>query len=152
MALSRVKTWIAGEVLTASDLNNEFNNVLNNALALISPLTGNLDFNNNKATNFRFEVQSATQAASQQGRAYYQSTEASLHIDSGSVILRVPAIAGLQAGDLIGAINPTGVSGATLYSRIQLGTGLSLDTTTGILTGSASSGGSGNPIQSAVFN
>src|SRR3990167_6216567 len=30
MALSRVKTWIAGEVLTASDLNGEFNNILDN--------------------------------------------------------------------------------------------------------------------------
>lgn len=28
--LSRVKTWITGEVLTASDLNGEFNNILNN--------------------------------------------------------------------------------------------------------------------------
>lgn len=43
MALSRVKTWSAGEVLTASDLNAEFNNVLSNAITLISPLTGTLD-------------------------------------------------------------------------------------------------------------
>jgi hypothetical protein len=28
--LSRVKTWVTGEVLTASDLNSEFNNILNN--------------------------------------------------------------------------------------------------------------------------
>ena len=44
MALSRVKTWIADEVLTASNLNAEFNNILNNALSLISPLTGAVDF------------------------------------------------------------------------------------------------------------
>ena len=44
MALSRVKTWSSGEILTASDLNSEFNNILNNALTLISPLTANLDF------------------------------------------------------------------------------------------------------------
>lgn len=31
MALSRVKTWAAGDVLTANDLNNEFNNVVDNA-------------------------------------------------------------------------------------------------------------------------
>lgn len=43
MALSRTKTWISGEVLTASDLNTEFNSILTNALSLISPLTGNLD-------------------------------------------------------------------------------------------------------------
>lgn len=45
MALARVKTWSAGEVLTASDLNAEFNNLLNNARDLISPLTSSLDMN-----------------------------------------------------------------------------------------------------------
>lgn len=45
MALSRVKVWAAAEVLTASDLNTEFNNILSNAFTLISPLTGNLDLN-----------------------------------------------------------------------------------------------------------
>jgi hypothetical protein len=41
MALSRVKVWTAEE-LTSSDLNAEFNNILNNATSLISPLTANL--------------------------------------------------------------------------------------------------------------
>jgi len=45
MALSRVKTWIAAETLTASDLNAEFNNILNNAISLISPTTAALDLN-----------------------------------------------------------------------------------------------------------
>ena len=43
MALSRVHTWIAAEVLTASDLNAEFNSIINNAASLISPVTANLD-------------------------------------------------------------------------------------------------------------
>ena len=30
MAISRLKVWVAGEVLTASDLNGEFNNIINN--------------------------------------------------------------------------------------------------------------------------
>ena len=30
MTLARIKTWIAGEVLTASDLNGEFNNIIDN--------------------------------------------------------------------------------------------------------------------------
>lgn len=42
MALARIKTWVAGDTLTAADLNAEFNNLLNNALSLISPLTGQL--------------------------------------------------------------------------------------------------------------
>ena len=50
MALSRVKTWISGEVLTHTDLNAEFDNLLNNALSLISPLTGNLAFGGYRAT------------------------------------------------------------------------------------------------------
>jgi hypothetical protein len=45
VALARVKTWSSGEVLTASDLNAEFNNLLNNARDLISPLTASLDLN-----------------------------------------------------------------------------------------------------------
>jgi hypothetical protein len=45
VALARVKSWSAGEVLTASDLNAEFNSILNNATSLISPLTAALDMN-----------------------------------------------------------------------------------------------------------
>ena len=41
MALSRVKTW-GQEELTYPDLNAEFNNILNNATTLISPMTANL--------------------------------------------------------------------------------------------------------------
>ncbi len=151
MAISRVHTWIANEVLTASDLNAEFNNLINNAVSLISPLTANLDFGNFKAVNFRFEVQSSTQAAAQQGRAYYQSTEQSLHIDSGTVILRAPLFASPIEGRLLGAINPTGVSGATVYRDIIVGTGLTLTGQTLTSSGSSSSSG-GNPISAAVFN
>lgn len=42
MALARVHTWAAGEVLTASDLNAEFNNILNNPTSLITPLGADL--------------------------------------------------------------------------------------------------------------
>lgn len=45
MTISRVKTWIAGEVLTAADLNAEINNILNNTTALVTPLTANLIWN-----------------------------------------------------------------------------------------------------------
>lgn len=44
MALSRVKTWSAGEVLTASDLNSEFNSILNNPITLWSPAGAAVDF------------------------------------------------------------------------------------------------------------
>lgn len=43
MAVSRTKTWIAGEVLSASDLNAEFNNILNNGESLGWPATTSKD-------------------------------------------------------------------------------------------------------------
>src|SRR3990167_11390415 len=43
MSLSRIKNWIANEDLDASDLNAEFNNILNNPVSLISPLTAAFD-------------------------------------------------------------------------------------------------------------
>ena len=45
MALSAVKTWIAGEVLFASDLNAEFANIYSNGEDLISPATQARDMN-----------------------------------------------------------------------------------------------------------
>lgn len=44
MALARVKVWIPGDVLTAADLNAEFNNQINNPISLISPTTGAINF------------------------------------------------------------------------------------------------------------
>ncbi len=42
MALARIKTWTLGEILTAGDLNSEFNNILNNPISLISPATADI--------------------------------------------------------------------------------------------------------------
>jgi len=39
MAISRVHTWSAGEVLSALDLNTEINNILNNSTDLVFPIT-----------------------------------------------------------------------------------------------------------------
>ena len=151
MAISRVKVWISGEVLTAGDLNGELNNVLNNALSLISPLTGNLNFNNTQAQNFRFEVQTATQSAAQSGRAYWQSSEGTVHVDTGTLIGRVPALVGIQQGELVGILNPTGVSGATTYSRLQVGGGLAI-TGTQLVTTAAAVSGSASILQVQVFS
>jgi hypothetical protein len=45
MALSRVTNWTSGQTLTADALNAEFNNIINNAMTLVSPWTGPMDMN-----------------------------------------------------------------------------------------------------------
>lgn len=47
MALSNYKSFVAGEVLLAADLNGLQSHFTGNALTLISPLTGSLDTNGN---------------------------------------------------------------------------------------------------------
>lgn len=47
MPLSQVKTWVAGEVLTAADLNNELQNIYNNGPSLVTPWSGTFDLNGN---------------------------------------------------------------------------------------------------------
>ncbi len=60
MSLGRVKTWIPGEVLTAADLNSEFNNVLDHPTSLISPSTGPINFNLQAHSNLLPSAISAT--------------------------------------------------------------------------------------------
>ena len=48
MAVSRSKTWIAGEVLSAADLNSEFNQILDNGQDLANPATKALDLDGNE--------------------------------------------------------------------------------------------------------
>lgn len=48
MAIAAYKTWIAGEVLTAADLNASFSQIIDNATALVSPFTGQVDLNGNE--------------------------------------------------------------------------------------------------------
>lgn len=45
MSIARIKTWLAGQVLTASDLNNEFNNLTNNVLVEPFVATQQVDIN-----------------------------------------------------------------------------------------------------------
>jgi len=48
MALSALKTWIGGEVLTASDQNSEFSNIYSNGEDLAWPATKAKDFDGNE--------------------------------------------------------------------------------------------------------
>lgn len=84
MAISRITTWADGQVLSAADLNAEFNNILNNATTLISPLTGDLDFNLNNATNFALETRTAAPSVVTTGRMYQLSGISLQHGVSGA--------------------------------------------------------------------
>lgn len=51
MALTRIKSWDAGEMLTADDLNGEFDNILGNPLTLISPFVDDIDADGHTITD-----------------------------------------------------------------------------------------------------
>jgi hypothetical protein len=84
MALSRVKSWADGEVLTASDLNAEFNNILNNASSLISPLSGALDWDGYAHTLDAAGV-TTTQSTSAIGWLFIPGSKAGTPSTTGSV-------------------------------------------------------------------
>ena len=74
MSLARVKTWVAGDTLTAADLNAEFNNLLNNPISLISPTTGVINFDNKLHTNLPVAALSGTSGSSGQIATISNST------------------------------------------------------------------------------
>lgn len=52
MAISPYKTFVAGEILTASDLNASYSHITTNALALISPIAGALTVSSGGSVTF----------------------------------------------------------------------------------------------------
>jgi len=102
MALARIKTWNPGDILTAADLNAEFNNELNNPIALISPTTGVINFNNQAHTNFKMESLTVDPASATVGRLFFQTGRNQLEVDDGTIIRGVPTLSatGLSAGQI----------------------------------------------------
>lgn len=98
MAISRLTTWTSGQVLSASALNAEIDNLINNALAAISPLTGTLNANNQQITNLRLENLTTTQTAGNAGRIYFQTTAKNVHVDDGTLMRSIPTIAPYATG------------------------------------------------------
>jgi hypothetical protein len=96
LSLARVKVWNPGDVLTANDLNAEFNNILNNPGTLISPISANLDFGNFQAVRMRLENVTTTQSPAQVGRAMFNSSADTIDIDDGSFIRHIPGLKSSQ--------------------------------------------------------
>lgn len=115
MALSRVTTWSSGQTLTASALNGEFNNILNNALSLISPLTGNLNANGNQILSLVLEKLGSSPSAATEGRVWYETAKDQIEADDGTNIRRVPTLASVTTGDIIYA------SAANQWARLAVG-------------------------------
>jgi hypothetical protein len=118
MSLARVKVWNPGDVLTAADLNAEFNNILNNPTTLISPFTANLDFANFQAVRMRVENVTTTQAAGQIGRLMFNTSGNMLEVDNGSEIMKVAALVGSSmATGSYPTVTSTGGSGAPIWGQ-----------------------------------
>jgi hypothetical protein len=88
MTLTRIKSWIPGEILTAADLNAEFNNLLGNPTTLISPLQAALDFNNHRSYNFVLEhtVADPPPSPASEGRLFYDAVTDQVKVDTGTAI------------------------------------------------------------------
>ena len=102
MALARVTTWSSGQVLTAAALNAEFDSILNNALSLISPLTGNLNVNNNQLTSLLLERRATVATAGNEARIYYRTDIDVPQVDDGAAIKNLVTLPiGGTKGDIV---------------------------------------------------
>ena len=116
MALGRVKTWIS-EILTAADLNAEFNNILNNATSLISPLTAALDFDGKEAILDADADTSITADTDDQidfkvgGTDHYRMTASGFSTLSSATITSAGALTVTAGGATVTAGNITATAG-----------------------------------------
>lgn len=106
MAVSRLHTWIAGEVLLASDLNSEFNNILTNGTAVAFPATAAVSLG-----GFALNFDAANTIA-------FTATTSGISLTGGTV--REPSEDTLTAFATGGQSNATALSAAKKYHRISV--------------------------------
>ena len=120
MALSRVKTWVAGDTLTAADLNAEFNNTLNNPISLISPTTGAINFNLQAHTNFVIQNLTSDPAVATTGRLYLNTANKQMSVDDGTIIRVMPTVS--ATASLPGSLVTVSSSESQKYQILGMGT------------------------------
>ena len=122
MAITRVKTW-AAEILTFNDLNAEFDNILNNALSLISPLTGNLAAGSNDITGLdELALDDAVATSSAVGRLRRNGNAIHWHDQTGGVALQT-----IVGGHLFGLTLSN--NGVDATNDIDIAVGTAVDST-----------------------
>lgn len=109
MALVRLATPVAGTTIDPdTHFKTEFDNIYNNALALISPLTGTLNAGNNQITNHRLENVAATPSGnSLHGRTVWHSTFRQLQLVDGTQIRVIPALYQARTNRVVIATSPS---------------------------------------------
>lgn len=119
MALAAAKTFVAAEVLFASDLNTLNTNILNNALSLISPLTGNLACGDNNLTGIGEFVFNDDGNATAVGRLRRNGNNLTWHDRTGAVALQA-----LVGGGIFGL---TMSNGTDAVNDIDIAVGVTVD-------------------------
>lgn len=123
MALSRSNQFDDGTVLTESKLEGEFDNIYNNALSLISPLTGNLAFGNNDGTGIdELAFTDAAAAVTAVGRLRRNNNTLEWHDRTGAVALQT-----LIGGGIFGLTITNDTTDAT--NDISVAIGAAVDST-----------------------
>jgi hypothetical protein len=116
LAVSRVKTWIAAEVLTAADLNAEFNNILDNGLSVVSPWTGNMDAGANRLTNLAAGTVSAPALAWDADTGLYRSA-------AGTLDHTLDGVRGLSVTTVASGVNYVLITPAATNTPVLIGAG-----------------------------
>lgn len=106
MAIARVHTWAAGEILLAADLNSEFNNIIGNGSDLVSPFTKAISLG-----GFALNFDAANTIAA-------TATTSGITVTGGT--LREPTQDTITAFATGGQTNATALTLATKYHRISV--------------------------------
>lgn len=99
MALGRVRSWNDGDVLFAADQNAEFNNILNNPIALISPTTGPINFNGEAHTGLAPSALTASSGSTGQVVGVLPSGAVGF-LNVGTAMSRVSGLVGTLSSQL----------------------------------------------------